>query len=61
MVGETKRRAGIAFVALSDRYNRVWVERIWEEHRLTTQKGVRMQIRQIGDIIGASYFLILIW
>ena len=45
MVGETKRRVGIAFVALSDRYNRVWVERIWEEHRLTTQKGVRMQIR----------------
>ena len=41
-------------MALSDRYNRVWVEGIWEEHGLTTQKGVRMQIRQIGDIIGAS-------
>ena len=27
---DENQEVGIALVALSDRYNRVWVERIWE-------------------------------
>ena len=40
-----KPRGGIAKVALCDSYNRVWVERIWEEHSIAlkrTQKDDRM-------------------
>ena len=47
---DENQEVGIALVALSDRYNRVWVERIWEEHSgitQRTQKGDRMHIRQV--------------
>ena len=48
-------------VAFSDRYNRVWVGRIREEHsgltQKNSQKGDRMHQTGIGEIIGASYSL----